>query len=355
MSELATKSAIMGMVGQILPGLVREKMFDFNACAIEIENEFGLSMTVDEIRLAFAKYELQRTTASDSNNFDDNNEDEEESESEESEEEEYNSYPDRFGNRQRRQQQQQQQRITANVDDDIPAAVSSWLSFDNNQTERKEEKDTEEDIAGVSLTNSNPRAPSTSTNTHVPSNTNTNNNNSNNENNSNGDDDDDISTNLTLRLPNASVMESLIAELAAEKELPNNDSDNSNSGNNVNSNEPKSEMQQVLDILAQPDDPRMHRKLTMQELFGISEEEFNRQLSEVEREHEEQMKREKIEEEKEKQRIADEKKKLSAQATTEDSIRKSVYNAKIKEVFDRVVKVLGIEDEDEGQAATVEK
>ena len=33
MSELATKSAIMGMVGQILPGLVREKMFDFKVAS----------------------------------------------------------------------------------------------------------------------------------------------------------------------------------------------------------------------------------------------------------------------------------------------------------------------------------
>ena len=105
-------------------------------------------------------------------------------------------------------------------------------------------------------------------------------------------------------------------------------------------------MQQVLDILAQPDDPKMHRKLSMQELFGISEEEFNRQVSEVQREHDEQVKKEKEEEEAEKQRIAAEREKLTAQRTTEQSIKKAVNDAKIKEVFERVVKALGIEEDD---------
>ena len=164
MSDFATKNAVMGMVEQILPGMVREKMFDFNACAVEIENEFGIVMTIEEIRLAFAKLELKNTTIKDSNEYDKhevpNNDDKEESQSEsESDEEEYNSYPNRFGNRQQRRQQQQAS-STINNNNDTATSTSSWLSFDQNQEETKEEKDVEDD----NTNNNNPRAPSTSTN-----------------------------------------------------------------------------------------------------------------------------------------------------------------------------------------------
>ena len=55
------EGTLMSMVEQILPSLVREKTFDFNAVAAE-RGEFGLVMTVDEIRLAFAKSELKNSS-----------------------------------------------------------------------------------------------------------------------------------------------------------------------------------------------------------------------------------------------------------------------------------------------------
>ena len=107
-------------------------------------------MTIEEIRLGFAKLELKNTTIKDSNEYDKhevpNNDDKEESQSEsESDEEEYNSYPNRFGNRQQRRQQQQASSTinNNNNNNDTATSTSSWLSFDQNQEETKEEKDVE--------------------------------------------------------------------------------------------------------------------------------------------------------------------------------------------------------------------
>lgn len=306
MSSLAVEGTLMSMVEQILPSLVREKTFDFNAVAAEIESEFGLVMTVDEIRLAFAKSELKNSSLQG-----DEEVVQDEGSSEESEEEDYSSYPDRFGRsgRQKRTQEPGQK-----------PSSSSWLSFDENQQETKEEKITHEDASNRG-SSTNVRATSNAT-TADPTN-------------------DDSVPDLTLSLPSASVMESLIAELAAEKGLSSpNSSDDS-----VNNNEPKSEMQQVLEILAQPDDSSMDQKASMQELFGISEDEFNRQVMQVQQEHEEQERLEIEKEEAEKRRIAEEKSRLSAERTTEASIKKSLNDEKIKKVFDRVVKVLGVDDD----------
>ena len=322
MSSLAVEGTLMSMVEQILPSLVREKTFDFNAVAAEIESEFGLVMTVDEIRLAFAKSELKNSSLQGEEQGV-----QDDSSSEDSEEEDYNSYPDRFGRsgRQKRRQEPGQK-----------PSSSSWLSFDENQQETKEEKITHEDGSNRgSPTNyqapsgsTNVRATSTNATTVTPTN-------------------DDSVPDLTLSLPSASVMESLIAELAAEKGLPPpNGSDDS-----VNNNEPKSEMQQVLEILAQPDDASMNQKASMQDLFGISEAEFNRQVIQVQQEHEEQERLEMEKEEAEKRRIAEEKRRLSAERTTEASMKKSLNDEKIKKVFERVVKALGVDDDinDDGE------
>ena len=158
MAEFTT-TAVMGMVDQVLPGMVREKLFDFNACAREIESEFGVVMTVEEIRLAFAKHELQRTTMQESVEYDkhavENLEESESSSESESDGEDYRSYPNRFGNRQQRQQQQQRSSATTSA---APAGTSSWLSSDQNQQESKGE---EKDASDSKI----PRAPTTSTNT----------------------------------------------------------------------------------------------------------------------------------------------------------------------------------------------
>ena len=315
MSSLAVEGTLMSMVEQILPSLVREKTFDFNAVAAEIESEFGLVMTVDEIRLAFAKSELKNSSLQG-----DEEVVQDEGSSEESEEEDYSSYPDRFGRsgRQKRTQEPGQK-----------PSSSSWLSFDENQQETKEEKITHEDASNRG-SSTNYQASSASTNVRATSNATT----------ADPTNDDSV-PDLTLSLPSASVMESLIAELAAEKGLSSpNSSDDS-----VNNNEPKSEMQQVLEILAQPDDSSMDQKASMQELFGISEDEFNRQVMQVQQEHEEQERLEIEKEEAEKRRIAEEKSRLSAERTTEASIKKSLNDEKIKKVFDRVVKVLGVDDD----------
>ena len=323
MSSLAVEGTLMSMVEQILPSLVREKTFDFNAVAAEIESEFGLVMTVDEIRLAFAKSELKNSSLQG-----DEEVVQDEGSSEESEEEDYNSYPDRFGRsgRQKRRQEPGQKN---------QARRRGYRSM-KNQQETKEEKITHEDGSNRgSPTNyqapsgsTNVRATSTNATTVDPTN-------------------DDSVPDLTLSLPSASVMESLIAELAAEKGLSSpNGSDDS-----VNNNEPKSEMQQVLEILAQPDDSSMDQKASMQELFGISEDEFNRQVMQVQQEHEEQERLEIEKEEGRERRIAEEKSRLSAERTTEASIKKSLNDEKIKKVFDRVVKVLGVDDDisDDGE------
>ena len=269
-------------------------------------------MTVDEIRLAFAKSELKNSSLQG-----DEEVVQDEGSSEESEEEDYSSYPDRFGRsgRQKRTQEPGQK-----------PSSSSWLSFDENQQETKEEKITHEDASNRgSSTNyqapsgsTNVRATSTNATTVTPTN-------------------DDSVPDLTLSLPSASVMESLIAELAAEKGLSSpNSSDDS-----VNNNEPKSEMQQVLEILAQPDDSSMDQKASMQELFGISEDEFNRQVMQVQQEHEEQERLEIEKEEAEKRRIAEEKSRLSAERTTEASMKKSLNDEKIKKVFEQGCESIG--------------
>ena len=104
--------------------------------------------------------------------------------------------------------------------------------FDENQQETKEEKITHEDASNRG-SSTNYQASSASTNVRATSNATT-----------ADPTNDDSAPDLTLSLPSASVMESLIAELAAEKGLSSpNSSDDS-----VNNNEPKSEMQQVLEI-----------------------------------------------------------------------------------------------------------
>jgi phosphoheptose isomerase len=56
-------------------------------------------------------------------------------------------------------------------------------------------------------------------------------------------------------------------------------------------------------------------------------------------------------EEAEKRRIAEEKRRLSAERTTEASMKKSLNDEKIKKVFERVVKALGVDDDinDDGE------
>lgn len=320
MSSLAVEGTLMSMVEQILPSLVREKTFDFNAVAAEIEGEFGLVMTVDEIRLAFAKSELKNSSLQGEDEYEEEEAVRNEDSSEESEEEDYSSYPDRFGRRSRPKRTQEP--------NEQPSS-SSWLSFDENQQETKEEKITHEDES-IHGSSNNYQAPSGSTNVRVTSNAT-----------AEIPTNDDSVPDLTLSLPSASVMESLIAELATEKGL----STTNGGDKSASSNEPKSEMQQVLEILAQPDDPGMDQKASMQDLFGISEDEFNRQVMQVQQEHEEQERIEMEKEKAEKRRIAEEKSRLSAERTTEASLKKSLNDEKIRKVFDRVVEVLGVDDD----------
>lgn len=267
--DVEASNPIYDMIDQCLQGLVRQRTFNFQDVADDILNDFGVTLTADQVRKRFARLEIGSPTTA-------------------KEAEESSSESDDSG---------------ASSPPLVAKAAPPAVPFDHcvaaplHEDEKTEEK--------VSEAHGSGDASSGASTSCV-----------------------DEGERMTLSMPSATWMESMMAELSAE--LPPRPVDG-----------PKSEMQQVLDMLDAHEEET--KPATMKELFGISEEEFNRQVADVEIQHKQQMENEVVDAVERRREEQDRENARKDELSTRASMQRALERT--TKVFDRVAKALGIEEE----------
>ena len=282
--EYERANPVYDMVDQVLQNLVRQRTFNFQQVAEDVNADFGVTMSAEDVRRRFARLEIGSPAAKVGAAAASTAANDVASEASDDEEPAEARAP--------------------------PVAPQASVRTPPTPAKVEEEKGEEKTHADPQAARSPPQ--STASNDGA-----------------------------VLSMPSAAYMEALLAELSVEQQ-----SMAEGGGAPSDPNEPKSEMQQVLDILNAPEEEQA--PATMESLFGISEAEFHEQVKEMERQHQQVS---------EQQQAAAEAEKGKREAgedffasSTEESMRRSL--ARTKGVFDRVVKALGIEEEGE-QGAVV--
>ena len=280
--EYAQANPVFEMIDQVLQNLVRDRTFNFQQVAADIKADFGVQMSAQEVRQRFARLEMG-SPAGKGGGSATTSEEETDGETDEEASVENEGARSPFVAPQ--------------------APVHSLPVPSPAANEEKEEEKTQLDPQAAAGSSS--AAPAA------------------------------VEGDTVLSMPSTEYMEALLAGLSVEQQ--------GMAESTADPSAPKSEMQQVLDILNAPEEEQA--PATMESLFGISEAEFHEQVKEMERQHQEaQGRAEAVERAKKETPVPD------YVTTTEESMKRSLDRTKV--VFDRVVKALGIETDEAGDNET---